>query len=170
MRISFFLIILLLGFTSCKQNKSENNADLAKLENIQDEYESFGERISASNSLSAREMQQKYQSLKPGDTIQAKFNTRVNAVCKMKGCWMELDLPETEEDPMIKFKDYGFFVPKDIEGREVIVEGLAFIEEISVEDRRHFAQDAGKNAEEIEAINEPEKSFGFLAHGVLLKK
>lgn len=140
------------------------------LEVTQEEYESFGEKISAGNSLSALEMQQKYQALKPGDTIQAKFTTTVNSVCKMKGCWMELDLPDNEKDPMIKFKDYGFFVPKDIEGREVIVEGLAFIEEVSVEDRKHFAEDAGKTAEEIEAINEPEKSLGFLAHGVLLKK
>ena len=83
---------------------------------------------------------------------------------------MTLDLPDTNEDPMVKFKDYGFFVPKDIEGEEVIVEGIAFIEETSVEDLKHFAEDAGKSKEEIESITEPSKSPGFLAHGVLLKE
>ncbi|MBT8296250.1 MAG: DUF4920 domain-containing protein, partial [Gramella sp.] len=73
-------------------------------------------------------------------------------------------------DPMVKFKDYGFFVPKDIEGSEVIVEGIAFIEETSVEDRKHLAKDAGKTSEEIDNITEPSRTFGFLAHGVLIKK
>lgn len=168
MRTSLLIGFILLIFTSCKENRTEKKK-LASPE-IQLEYESFGEEISARSSLSAEEMKQKYQNLKAGDTIQAKFTTTVNSVCKMKGCWMRLELPGIEEDPMVKFKDYGFFVPKDVEGREVIVEGLAFIEETSVEDQKHFAEDAGKSGEEIDAIKKPKRTLGFLAHGVLLKE
>ena len=169
MRIHVFIVVLFLVFSSCK-DKESNSEELASIELAQQEYESFGERISAVNSLSAEDMKRRYLALTPGDTIAAKFTTTVNSVCKMKGCWMKLDLPGIEEDPMIRFKDYDFFVPKDIEGREVIVEGLAFIEETSVEDQKHFARDAGKSPEDIEAIDKPERTMAFLAHGVLLKK
>lgn len=167
-----FLIIIAFVFSivSCKQNKTDKNPDLAQLEETQEQYKSFGKEMTTENSLTAEEMKEKFASLKVGDTIKAKFTTSVNSVCKMKGCWMTLDLPETDEDPMVKFKDYGFFVPKDIEGNEVIVEGIAFIEETSVEDQKHYAKDAGKTEEEIEAISQPTKSYGFLADGVLLKQ
>lgn len=146
------------------------DGDIASLTENQEKYISFGEEIDSRNSLTAEEMKQKYSELNVGDTITAKFSTTVNSVCKMKGCWMTLDLPGVDEDPMVKFKDYGFFVPKDIEGREVIVEGFAFVEETSVEDLKHFAMDAGKSQEDINEISQPEKTMSFLAHGVLLKK
>lgn len=170
MRTTVLLSLVILCFFSCKEVHKNENSGLAPLEEEQHGSRSFGKQISAENSLTAQEMKLKYEGMKIGDTIPVKFTSSVKSVCKMKGCWMTLDLPDSEEDPMIKFKDYGFFMPKDIEGKEVVVEGVAFIEETSVEDRKHFAEDAGKGAEEIEAIKQPKKSPGFLAHGVLLKE
>jgi len=66
----------------------------------------------------------------------------------------------------VRFKDYGFFVPKDISGKDVIVEGKAYSTEVSVEELRHYAEDAGKSKEEIMAITEPEQTYAFLATGV----
>ncbi|PTX44136.1 uncharacterized protein DUF4920 [Christiangramia gaetbulicola] len=170
MKRYFIIAVCALGFVACKQNENEKKPELALADFTQQDYKSFGQEITPANSLSAKEMTAKYVSLQAGDTIPAKFSATINSVCKMKGCWMTLDLPGTDEDPMVKFKDYGFFVPKDIEGKEVIVEGIAFIEETSVEDQKHFAEDAGKTKEEIEAISEPSRSPGFLAHGVLIKQ
>ena len=79
---------------------------------------------------------------------------------------MRLDMGE--EEAMIKFKDYGFFMPMDIKGEEVIVSGNAFVDEMSVEDQRHFAEDAGKSKEEIAAITQPKRTLSFTADGVLL--
>ena len=170
MRIQLIIAAISLSLVSCKQGDSEKNRDLALVQDLEQEYKSYGAQISADNALTAAEMKIQYAAMKPGDSIPAKFTGSVNSVCKMKGCWMTLDLPQTEEDPMVKFKDYGFFVPKDISGKQVIVEGVAFIEETTVEDQRHFAEDAGKSKEEIEAISTPKKSMGFLAHGVLIKQ
>ena len=114
-------------------------------------------------------MANQYAQLKPGDTITTSFTTTVNSVCKMKGCWMNLEIPG-DEDVSVKFKDYGFFVPKDIEGKQVVVEGKAFLKEVSVKDQQHFAEDAGKSAQEIAAITEPKQELAFLANGVLLKQ
>ena len=86
----------------------------------------------------------------------------------MKGCWMTLNMADGNQ-VMVKFKDYGFFVPKDIAGKEVIINGKAFVEEVSVGDQKHYAEDAGKSAEEIAAITAPKKTFSFEADGVLIK-
>ncbi|MUP44222.1 DUF4920 domain-containing protein [Gramella sp. BOM4] len=170
MKNIFSLALISLFLISCGKKKENKDEQIAQLELSQEEFSSFGDQISAEGALTASEMSEKFQGLQAGDTIAVKFRTKVNSVCKMKGCWMSLDLPDLEEDPMVKFKDYGFFVPKDIEGKEVVVEGIAFIEETSVEDQKHFAEDAGKTKEEIAAISQPKRSPGFLAHGVLLKQ
>jgi len=59
-----------------------------------------------------------------------------------------------------------FFVPMDIENKEVTVHGKAFLAEVGVEEQRHLAEDAGKNKAEIEAITRPQRSMGFTADGV----
>ena len=69
---------------------------------------------------------------------------------------------------MVRFKDYGFFMPLDIAGREVIMNGKAFYQTTSVDDLRHYAEDAGKSQEEIDAITEPKRELAFLADCVIL--
>jgi hypothetical protein len=59
-------------------------------------------------------------------------------------------------------------MPKDIAGQEVIVEGYAFVSEMSVEDQRHYAEDAGKTPEEIAAITETKRTLSFTSSGVLI--
>ena len=71
---------------------------------------------------------------------------------------------------MVRFKDYGLCMPKDIAGKEVIVNGLAFIEEMGVDDQRHYAEDAGKSPAEIAKITKPKRTLGFTADGVILQE
>lgn len=133
------------------------------------EYISVGTPINAEKILSSSHMYQNYQDLKAGDTLNVSFKAEVNSVCENKGCWMKLNL-DNEEEVMVKFKDYAFFVPKDIGGKEVIVNGEAYVEEMSVEDQRHYAEDAGASREEIEKIVKPKKTLSFIADGVKIKK
>jgi hypothetical protein len=49
------------------------------------------------------------------------------------------------------------------------MDGIVRKETISVETLRHYAEDAGKTAEEIEKITEPQTKYTFLANGVILK-
>jgi hypothetical protein len=62
-----------------------------------------------------------------------------------------------------------FFVPKDIAGRTVVFEGEAQKTLVPVEHLKHYAQDAGKNNEEIVKITEPKPDLTFIADGVILK-
>lgn len=87
-------------------------------------------------------------------------------VCEKKGCW--LTLQDGEREVRVTFKDYGFFVPKDIVGKKVVLEGTVKEEEVSEKDRRHYAKDGGATKEEIAKIKGPSKSFTMVATSVTL--
>lgn len=153
----------------CKNTAENREEQLAQTETgFPEAYSSIGEEFSEDEILSQKEMYERYADLEAGDTLIVKFRTKVNSVCKKKGCWMKVDL-EDQEEAMVEFKDYGFFVPKDIEEREVVLNGKAYITEMSVEDQRHFAEDGGQSPEEVAAIVEPKKTLSFLAEGVVLE-
>ena len=132
-------------------------------------YASFGDKITEDNSITKAEMLTKYKKLKAGDTINVKLTTKINEICQNKGCWMTLDLGN-DENAFVKFKDYGFFVPLNAQKRESVVEGKAFVEETSVAELKHYAEDEGKSDAEIAKITEPKTEYKFLAHGVLIAK
>lgn len=132
---------------------------------VAQQAEKFGADITESGALQptefVKEMDGKVEE-------QLKLTAKVNDVCQMKGCWMTLDL-ENGDQVMVRFKDYEFFVPKNSSGKTAVVEGRAYYDEVSVETLRHYAEDAGKSKEEIEAITKPEKRLSFIADGVILK-
>ncbi|MFG6687136.1 DUF4920 domain-containing protein [Mariniflexile sp. HNIBRBA6329] len=139
------------------------------LNSCKDKYYSFGEKISADEAKEASFMALQYKHMQVGDSVNSKRKAKVMDVCQAKGCWMTLNLEDGSE-VMVKFKDYGFFVPKDITGKEVIVNGKAFVNEVSVDEQRHYAEDAGKTSEEIASITQPKRTYSFEADGVLIKQ
>ena len=154
------LSFIMITFTGFSQEKNTGKKDL---------YFSVGEEVDVNNILSEYQMQERYKDLKVGDTLNVAFRGDVASVCKEKGCWMKVAL-ENGREVMVKFKDYAFFVPKDIEDKEVVMEGKAYVTEMSVEDQRHYAEDAGKTADEVKAITKPAVTLSFLADGVKIKK
>ena len=130
-------------------------------------YATFGEIITEDNTISKEILLEKYKSLKKGDTLAVKVSSKINEICQNKGCWMTLDLG-SEKTAFVKFKDYGFFVPMNAQKRNTIIEGKAFVEETSVAELKHYAEDEGKSQKEIAAITAPKTEYKFLAHGVLI--
>lgn len=167
MRLVFkFCVITLLVFTACKEEKKESTE--VTLSSKELTYASFGDKISEDKVISSQEMLAKFESMNIGDTLNVKFASKIKEVCSKKGCWMKLPLT-AEKETMVRFKDYGFFMPLDANGKEVIVEGKAFVKETSVKELQHYAEDAGKSKAEISKITAPKKEFSFEANGVLLK-
>ena len=164
----YLIFLLAVSFLMACKNEPKKDAVLDETINEEIAYASFGEKIVADDALTTELMAVQYKSMKIGDTIDTKMSAKINEVCSTKGCWMKLDLGDDKE-VMVRFKDYGFFMPLNAEG-EVIINGKAFIDEMSVNDLRHYAEDAGKSKEEIEAITEPKLTYSFLADGVLLKE
>lgn len=162
--------ILLVFFTlvlACNAQESKE-APIDKINSTRG-YAVFGDKINDQNAISNTEMAEKYSRMAVADTVRTKFRATVTDVCMAKGCWMKVQLHDGQET-MVRFKDYGFFMPKDITGKEVIINGFAFVETMSVDDQKHYAKDGGQSEAEIAKITQPKKTYGFEADGVLVTK
>ena len=173
-----FLMIAAVGLiftTACSpaEKKTEESAkeQTEATEEVVEETEEltdsvhFGQMIDAEGALTIDEFASQMEGK---DSMNVKIAAVATDVCQKKGCWMKVQLADGSE-MRIRFKDYGFSVPKDISGKEVVFDGIAFNEEVPVEDLKHYAEDEGKSAEEIAAITEPEIKTSFVATGVLIK-
>ena len=174
MKTKLIIVAIALISLSCKEQTEVKNAD-AEVAVVSDKaqvvpagYATYGDVITADNLIAVATVKEQYKNLKSGDSVSVKFKAPIEAVCKSKGCWMRLDLGE-EEQVYVKFKDYAFFVPTDATG-EAIVQGKAFVEETSVDEQQHLAEDGGASADEIAAITAPKRELKLMAEGVLMKK
>ena len=157
--ISIFLIGL-VGLVGCKHNDKPVATDA--------EGQYFGEKISADGVIDFNQLLEKMSN---AEEVEAVVSGKVESVCQAKGCWMNIVSPDGSraEEMFVKFKDYGFFMPLDISGKEVIMRGKAYKEETSVDELKHYAEDEGKSEEEIALITEPIVELKFMADGVILK-
>ncbi|HEY0895827.1 MAG TPA: DUF4920 domain-containing protein [Sphingobacteriaceae bacterium] len=124
----------------------------------------YGAAVNANGAIPVDKLKAK---MGDSETMEAKVSGKVVEVCAKKGCFMKLET--AGGDPvMVKFKDYGFFVPANLVGRKVTIEGIAKQEVMSVEKQKHYAEDMKKPAEEIARITEPKKQVTFEAAGVVV--
>lgn len=161
MKTIIFTFMIAFATIGCKSQENKNKSVAG--------YDSFGAAITANNTANQQDMIKNYDNLKVGDTLNVKFKSTINAVCQNKGCWMKVALADNK-DTFVKFKDYAFFMPKDSKGREVIVNGKAYVSEESIADQKHYAGDAGKSQAEIDKITTTKKTLSFMADGVLIKQ
>jgi hypothetical protein len=147
------LLILVLSLSICACDSSVG------------QQRSFGEKVDPTTAIPMVEMMKQMQSKEQMSTT---VEGKVSSVCQAKGCWMKLETGNGETI-RVTFKDYGFFVPKDLAGSTVIIKGEASVKVTSVEELRHYAEDAKKSKEEIEKITEPKRELVFEADGVLIK-
>jgi hypothetical protein len=125
---------------------------------------SYGARIDDARAIEATRL---ISQMEGKDSLNIKIRGKVIDVCQRKGCWMNVDLGAGRQ-MKVRFKDYGFFVPKNCAGKTVVMQGVAYKEETSVEELRHYAEDAGKSKADVEKIKQPEKNTSFEATGVLI--
>ncbi|UJP63550.1 DUF4920 domain-containing protein [Mongoliitalea daihaiensis] len=126
----------------------------------------FGDKISESGALTLESL---VTTLEDSGEFEGKVIGEIKDVCSMKGCWMTIDLPNGET-MRVTFKDYGFFVPKNAHGYPVIIEGVASKKFTDVATLKHYAEDAGKSQEEIDAITNPKVEYAFEAVGVIIQE
>ena len=158
--LKVFLFFIL--FFNCQNIKSKRLP--VKIDSVS--YFSYGTGFDLLNVVSMDYLIEKVEN--SPDSVQLKVKGKIIDVCSKKGCWMTIELPNKQE-LMVRFKDYGFFVPLDSSG-EAIINGLAYINNTSVDELRHYAKDAGASINDIESIVEPKITYNFMADGVLLAK
>lgn len=141
------IILIVLSLFSCSKEKKE--------------YQSFGAEINEKETVLVEDMVAKSTNEKQAFKIKG----TVKDVCQMKGCWMTLE--NGSGIPVrVRFKDYAFFVPKDISGQEVIVKGVASKSKLSKKMAKHYAEDAGKPYDSTVTHFE----IAMMADGVLVEK
>lgn len=164
---------VMLAFVACKNNTnqpegkdstpSDTLATKAQMDAPKTHY--YGDTISPEGAVAAEKLT---ALMGQKDSLQVKVVGTINSSCSKKGCWMKMDLGSGQE-MRVSFKDYSFFVPKNLNGEKAIIDGYAHIDTLDVAYLRHLAEDAGKSKKEIEAITKPEISLNYVAHGVILK-
>jgi hypothetical protein len=164
-----FLSIMVLSIitNACNQKESsEQTNEVADKEVVKTEAgsEFLGESFAIENEIQLANL---VNDMKSNDSVMAVVEAKVTEVCQSKGCWMKVDLPNGES-MRVTFKDYGFFMPKDLAGKSVKMSGIAKIEETDIATLKHFAEDGGKSEEEIAQITEPRMDYKFVVSGVKL--
>lgn len=122
----------------------------------------FGASLSVNGAVPAAELP---VILTKKETADVKVIGEVMDVCPKKGCWMSLAMPD-KSTVFVTMKDYGFFVPLELIGKKVVIDAQASVVTTSVEELRHYAEDAKKSKEEIGAITEPKKEIRLTANGI----
>jgi hypothetical protein len=160
-------ILAIIALMSC--NKSLQTADTTKSNQTvtaQKDGKTFGEKITAKGSMPYDALLSKMGTADKLDNV--KVSGTVQTVCQAKGCWMKIASEKGAPSMHVQFKDYAFFMPKDLAGRKVVMLGKVVKEVVSVENLRHFAADEGKSKEDIAKITQAKENITFEASGVLI--
>ena len=157
-----------LFMVSCNTNAQKTTEEVSETTAKAASELYFGEKIDADGAIPFAQLTSK---MGDSDSLQVKVVGTIEEVCQKKGCWITMvnqENPESEE-LFVKFKDYAFFMPLDAAGQEIIMDGYAFREVTSVDELRHYAEDAKEPQEVIDAITEHKVELKFMASGVILK-
>ena len=162
MKNLFFTLVILLVSTLVSAQTSSEVIRLSEPVQETETFEVFGEDIDV-------------QSLSPvtlSDVIEGKaeestviLKTSVAEVCAKKGCFFVAQ--DGEYSARITFKDYGFFIPTDSQGKEVVLVGDFSVKTLSEEKAKHYAEDAGKDPETIKG---EQKEYSIVATSVVVPK
>ncbi len=125
----------------------------------------FGAEITADNAVEVNAAVEKVAA-NEGKKTDVKIIGEVVEVCQMKGCWLRIK--NGNENITVKMKGHKWFVPSALVGKRIVIEGTAEIKVTSVDDLKHFLEDAGKSKEEIDAVKEPKKEMVVEAKGIIV--
>jgi hypothetical protein len=124
--------------------------------------QNYGVKVNTNNAVEVNILEEKLSS---NPSFTGKVKGTIKTVCQAEGCWIKLEQTDGS-GIMVRFKDHKFFVPKNIAGKDVVIEGVATMTTTSVEMQKHYAEDAGKSKEDIDKITEPKKEIEFIAKGI----
>lgn len=127
----------------------------------------FGtKKVDVSKAISTEELLSNFE----GKTkMEATFKAEINEVCSKMGCWINIDKGDGETF-MVRFKDH-FTIPTETKvGSVAYLTGTAIQDTISVDEQRHYLEDANASQEEIDAITEDKFEMTFIAEGIKLEE
>lgn len=159
------LILLLSLIVSYSTAFAQDTNEVIRLsEPVQEteKFEIFGAELEYGSLIPS-----KLSTLLQSDEVkdQVTLITTVSEVCNKKGCFFIAQ--DGDFTARVSFKDYGFFIPTDSKGKEVILVGDLSIETLSEEKAKHYAEDMGKDSDHIEG---EQKEYSIVATSIIVPK
>lgn len=169
-RASFAIVSLasLIAITGCKSTDSsmaESSKSTASAAASPGQWQSFGETVMFEETDVIA-----LGSLK-GNEKNVWVVGEITEVCTHQGCWIRIkDASDPNAgDLFVRTKDHAYLVPRNSIGRSVKVYGVSEFSEMSVNDQRHYAEEAGKSEAEIAMITKPKKMVTFHAATIVIE-
>lgn len=127
---------------------------------------SYGKAFKQETALSPARVQWLLKDKQQVNNVQ--LNGYIAEVCQKEGCWLKLSgAPGSTADViLVKMKDHAFVLPKDIAGKQAMVQGNIVKKTQSVADQKHYLEDAGAGQAEIDAVTTPKEVYEMQATGV----
>lgn len=165
MKLVKYTFVLFLSFSSLcfSQEDVEKPAPPAGNALVGDYYGADVANVSVNKAISVGELEKDLKSTSKIENVAVKGE--VTGVCPKRGCWVSVKT-EGGTSFFVKMKDYAFFVPTALKGKNVVLEGNAERKVTSVDELKHYAKDAKKTKAEIDAIKEPKEEIRFMASGI----
>ncbi|MEO8117400.1 MAG: DUF4920 domain-containing protein [Bacteroidota bacterium] len=126
----------------------------------------FGASFSPKDPITVEQMSTSLQAKTDDKKMEVTVQGVVVEVCTREGCWIKIKSPNG--NMLVKMKDHAFLVPLALNGQEIIIHGIAEQKTTSVQMLRHYAEDAGKSADEIQKITEPKTEITIDADGLVV--
>lgn len=101
------------------------------------------------------------------NSTRSKLRGIVKCVCKKDGAWLKLD-NGNEKEIMVSFRDKAFSFPQSITGKEVVLDGEARLENLSVAQQKNFALEDGAGEAEISKITATKEVVLFETTGLVV--
>ncbi len=165
MKKIIYTAVLFIGIStfSFAQEAVEKSAPPAGNALVGDYYGTDVSDVAVEKAISVKNLENKFKDQKMVEDIVVKGE--VTDVCEKRGCWVTIKT-ENGSSFFVKMKDYAFFVPIALKGKNVVLEGNAEKKITSVDELRHYAKDAKKSQTEINAITSPKEEIRFVANGI----
>jgi hypothetical protein len=168
--VRYILISLLAAVSACNRHQPEKSPAAPQAAPIAKEAggaSRFGAPLSPRPAVALAAVlaePEKY------DGQDVKLTGQIGAVCQMKGCWLTLASGEPGAASVrVSFKDYAFFVPRDVMGRQGTAEGRFQVKTLSQAEAQHFADDAAKAGAPAKKAAGPERTLALVATGVEIR-
>lgn len=103
--------------------------------------------------------------LKNEETKEVVISSEIAEVCEKKGCFFVAQ--DGKNTARVTFIDYSFFIPTDSEGKTATIVGTLSKKMLTEEQAKHYAEDAGKNPDEIKG---EQAEYSIVATSIVLPK
>jgi len=162
-KISLIFISTALIFGSCQSGNTEETHEEEQVTTIDSTY---GEPFTKEGAISVSQFNEQMMGKDSLDNIVVEGE--LSEVCQAMGCWVKLK-NEGGEPIFVKMRGHDFYVPKDVAGKHVYLKGTGIREITSVEQLKHYAEDAEESEETIAAITEPKEEIKIDASGIIIE-